>query len=301
MATVGLIASGRDQDSGAFCRLAAALLKTEEELAALTSDEQLNLGTGPATAVQVPRVPAEKVSLFLDLFGTRRSVSSKRWESIKAGKSGYSPACNHDSFAKRQSGICRKPLVKCSECGHQRFPPLDARAVESHPRGEHPLGVYAIGADDMCRSLAAAFDGEGWRENVLAYRETAVRRGIAAAIERSRGGNGAHGWIFFADPAPSVIVRRLGEILVAKATALRPTLGLGALDRLFPNQDTPRTGGFGNWIALPLAKAPRPRRQVGVTRGGAWRDRFARRATGLGARLRRWLRRVLRATEAAPR
>jgi superfamily II DNA or RNA helicase len=44
---------------------------------------------------------------------------------------------------------------------------------------------------------------------------------------------------------------------VAKASALRPTLGLGAYDRLFPNQDTLPVGGFGNLIALPLAKAPR--------------------------------------------
>ena len=237
--------------------LAAELLKTEEELIALTSDAQLNLGATSASAVQIPRTPAEKVSLFLDLFGTRRSVYPKRWENNKAGKSGYSPACNNDSFANRQSGICRKPQVKCSECPHQRFPPLDERAVETHLRGEQTLGVYAIGTDDTCRFLAADFDGEGWREDVLAYREAAERLGLAVAIERSRSGNGAHGWIFFAGPVPAVTARRLGTILVAKASALRPTLGLGAYDRLFPNQDILPVGGFGNLIALPLAKAPR--------------------------------------------
>lgn len=237
--------------------LAAELLKVEEELVALTSDEQLNLGAPPAAAVQIPRTPAEKVSLFLDLFGTRRSVYPKRWENNKAGKSGYSPACNNDSFENRHSGICRKPQVKCSECPHQRFPPFDERAVESHLRGEQTLGVYAISTDDTCRFLAADFDGEGWRDDVLAYREAAERVGIAVAIERSRSGNGAHAWIFFAEPVPAAMARRLGTILVAKASALRPTLGLGAYDRLFPNQDTLPVGGFGNLIALPLAKAPR--------------------------------------------
>ena len=237
--------------------LAAELLKTEEELVALTSDEQLKLGATPAYAVQIPRTPAEKVSLFLDLFGTRRSVYPQRWENNKSGKNGYSPACNNDSFANRQSGICRKPKVKCSECPHQRFPPLDERAVESHLRGEQTLGVYAIGTDDTCRFLAADFDGEGWRDDVLAYREAAERVGLTVAIERSRSGNGAHGWIFFAEPVPAVTARRLGTILLAKASALRPTLGLGAYDRLFPNQDTLPIGGFGNLIALPLAKAPR--------------------------------------------
>ena len=237
--------------------LAAELLKTEEELVALTSDEQLNLGATPPSAIQIPRTPAEKISLFLDLFGTRRSVYPQRWENGKTGKSGYSPACNNDSFANRQSGICRKPKVKCSECPHQRFPPLDERAVESHLRGEQTLGVYAIGTDDTCRFLAADFDGEGWRDDVVAYREAAERVGIAVAIERSRSGNGAHAWIFFAEPVPAATARRLGTILVAKASALRPTLGLGAYDRLFPNQDTLPVGGFGNLIALPLAKAPR--------------------------------------------
>ena len=237
--------------------LAAELLKTEEELVALTSDEQLNLGATPPSAIQIPRTPAEKISLFQDLFGTRRSVYPQRWENGKTGKSGYSPACNNDSFANRQSGICRKPKVKCSECPHQRFPPLDERAVESHLRGEQTLGVYAIGTDDTCRFLAADFDGEGWRDDVVAYREAAERVGIAVAIERSRSGNGAHAWIFFAEPVPAATARRLGTILVAKASALRPTLGLGAYDRLFPNQDTLPVGGFGNLIALPLAKAPR--------------------------------------------
>jgi superfamily II DNA or RNA helicase len=237
--------------------LAAELLKTEEELVALTSDEQLKLGATPAHAVQIPRTPAEKISLFLNLFGTRRSVYPQRWENNKSGKSGYSPTCNNDSFANRQSGICRKPKVKCSECPHKRFPPLDERAVESHLRGEQTLGVYAIGTDDTCRFLAADFDGEGWRDDVLAYREAAERVGLTVAIERSRSGNGAHGWIFFAEPVPAVTARRLGTILVAKASALRPTLGLGAYDRLFPNQDTLPVGGFGNLIALPLAKAPR--------------------------------------------
>ena len=237
--------------------LTTELVKTEEELTTLEADGQLNLGATPASTVQIPRTPAEKVSLFLDLFGTRRSVYPKRWENHKAGKSGYAPACDNDSFVNRQNGICRKPKVKCSECPHQRFPSLDARAVETHLRGEQTLGVYAIGTDDTCRFLAADFDGEGWREDVLAYREAAERLGLAVAIERSRSGNGAHGWIFFAEPVPAVTARRLWTILVAKASALRPTLGLSAYDRLFPNQDALPVGGFGNLIALPLAKAPR--------------------------------------------
>jgi len=236
--------------------LSAEILRTEAELAFLECEGRLVLGENPLPP-KIPQTPAEKVALFLDLFGTRRSVFPRRWENGKTGKSGYSPACDNDSFANRQSGVCRKPIVKCSECPHQRFPSLDERSVEAHLRGEHTLGVYAIGADDTCRFLASDFDGDGWRDDVLAYHEAAERVGITVAIERSRSGNGAHGWIFFAEPVPAALARRLGAILVAKASALRPTLSLGAYDRLFPNQDSLPLGGFGNLIALPLAKAPR--------------------------------------------
>ena len=236
--------------------LSAEILRTEDELASLEGDGRLVLGENPSPP-KTPQTPAEKIALFLDLFGTRRSVYPKRWENSKTGRSGYSPACDNDSFVNRQNGICQKPKVKCSDCPHQRFPSLDERAVETHLRGEQTLGVYAIGTDDACRFLAADFDGEGWREDVLAYREAAERIGVTVAIERSRSGNGAHGWIFFVEPVPAAAARRLGTLLVAKASALRPTLGLGAYDRLFPNQDTLPAGGFGNLIALPLAKAPR--------------------------------------------
>jgi hypothetical protein len=60
---------------------------------------------------------------------------------------------------------------------------------------------------------------------------------VPAAIERSRSGNGAHVWIFFAEPVPAVLARRLGTILLAKASAPRPTMSLSAYDRLFPNQE----------------------------------------------------------------
>lgn len=237
-----------------LAELTVAIRETEDELAALESEGQLKLGATPASAAeQTPHTSAEKVALFLELFGTRRSVYPKRWENGKTGKSGYSPACDHEW----RPGICHKPKVKCAECLHQRFPPFDERAVEAHLRGTHTLGVYAIGTDDTCRFLAADFDGEGWKDDVLAYREVAERVGVKIAVERSRSGNGAHAWIFFTEPVPAAAARRLGTILVAKASALRPTLSLGTYDRLFPNQDTLPVGGFGNLIALPLAKGPR--------------------------------------------
>ncbi len=232
--------------------------RLERELQAL---EDAQRGTLPFTAERAAPgtlQPAEKVALFLSLFGARRSVYPKFWENPKTGKKGYSPACANEW----QRPLCAKPKIKCSDCRHQKFPPLEATAIEAHLRGTQTIGTYAIREDDSCIFLAADFDGDGWWDDVQAYRQTAANALVPVAIERSRSGNGAHAWVFFAEPVPAVLARRLGTILLAKASAARPSMSLSAYDRLFPNQDTMPAGGFGNLIALPLAKGPR---QLGNT------------------------------------
>jgi superfamily II DNA or RNA helicase len=184
----------------------------------------------------------EKISLFFSLFGARRDVYPRFWENTQSGKKGYSPAY----VSEYEAGAFGK-----------RYLPLDERVVENHLRGNQAIGVYALRKDDSCIFLAADFDGDGWRENVLAYKKAAEKSGVVAGIERSRSGNGAHAWVFFAEPVPAVLARRLGTILLAKASAMRPTMSLDAYDRLFPNQDSMPKGGFGNLIALPLAGGPR--------------------------------------------
>jgi len=231
-------------------RVQASML--EEQIARLEKKGQMELPSSAVTQ-ESPRSPEEKVRLFLEFFGTRRSVYPKRWENGKSGKSGYAPACDNEWRA----GVCRKPQIKCTECRHQKFPPLDEAAVEAHLRGIHTLGVYAITEENACRFVAADFDGERWKENIAAYREAGSRAGVPIAVERSRSGKGGHAWIFFSEPVPAVLARKLGAILLAKASAVRPTIGLETFDRFFPNQDELPPGGFGNLIALPLAKLPR--------------------------------------------
>jgi len=89
--------------------LTTEVVKTEGELVALDSDGQLTLSAKPAPTGRPPRTPAEKIALFLDLFGTRRSVYPKRWENSKTGKNGYSPACDNEW----RPGICHKPKGTC--------------------------------------------------------------------------------------------------------------------------------------------------------------------------------------------
>ncbi|MCI0602919.1 hypothetical protein L0156_07885 [bacterium] len=121
-------------------------------------------------------------------------------------------------------------------------------------QGHYTIGTYAIREDDTCTFLAADFDGAGWQGDIQAYRVAARTLGIEVYVERSRSGNGAHTWIFFSHPVAATLARRLGTMIVARATLNRNSLSLETYDRFFPNQDFLPSG---NLIALPLQRIPR--------------------------------------------
>jgi superfamily II DNA or RNA helicase len=118
-------------------------------------------------------------------------------------------------------------------------------------------GVYPLLLDESCTFVAADFDKTGWEQDALAFVHACRRLELPVALERSRSGRGAHTWLFFGDPLPASLARRLGSFLLTEAMEDRPDIGLESYDRLFPNQDTLPQGGFGNLIALPLQKHAR--------------------------------------------
>jgi hypothetical protein len=197
--------------------------------------------------------PAEKVTLFLRLFRGRDDVYPVLWQNQKSGKKGYSPACANEWVR----GVCEKPRVKCGVCPNQAFLPVTADVVLNHLQGRHVVGVYPMLTDETCWFLAADFDKQAWREDVLAFTETCQRIGVPYAIERSRSGNGAHVWFFFSSPVAAAAARKMGSYLITETMARRYQLSMTSYDRLFPNQDTLPNGGFGNLIALPLQYHPR--------------------------------------------
>jgi superfamily II DNA or RNA helicase len=131
------------------------------------------------------------------------------------------------------------------------------QVVLDHLQGRHVMGVYPLLADETCWFLVADFDKNSWKEDVAAFNETCDTIGVPVAIERSRSGNGAHAWFFFAAPVPANVARRLGCYLITETMSRRHQLSMISYDRLFPNQDTMPRGGFGNLIALPLQYEPR--------------------------------------------
>jgi len=216
----------------------------------------------PYTTAAVTRFSPEqdKVKLFRSLFRGREDVYPQRFESMRSGKSGYQPHCANEWL----TGLCAKPKVKCKDCSNRQFIPFTDTTAHNHLLGREPgrqrdfiAGVYPMLADETCWFVAADFDKQNWRDDALAFAETCRHFNIAAAVERSRSGNGAHVWIFFAEPVPARIARQLACMVLTETMERRPEIGLDSYDRLFPNQDNMPQGGFGNLIALPLQNKPR--------------------------------------------
>jgi hypothetical protein len=158
-----------------------------------------------APTVTATSSTADKVALFRRLFVGRPDVFPARWENQKTGRSGYAPACANE-WAK---GICGKPQIKCGECPNQAFIPVSDVMIEKHLRGDDSLrpsagnfvaGVYPLLPDETCWFLAADFDKASWATDASAMIDTCQAKGVPAALERSRSGNGGHVWIFFSEP-----------------------------------------------------------------------------------------------------
>ena len=245
----------------------------EERLAAFERRRETPIGVDspPAQAGDPPAITsssptAEKVAFFRRLFAGRPDIFPVRWENQKADKSGYAPACANE-WAK---GICGKPRVKCGECPHQAFIPVSDDVIEKHLRGgdrgwradaDFVAGVYPLLSDETCWFLAADFDKDDWMADALAMIDTCRAKGVPAALERSRSGNGGHVWIFFSEPVPARIARQLGSALLTETLERRPDVGFASYDRFFPSHRRgPHPGGGGQGAAIrELRSLPRQR------------------------------------------
>ena len=227
--------------------------RLRDELAAVRGEQvQLSLvhtefdGNEPAVEQIDAHSPAElKVALFRGLFRGREDIYAVRWERPD-GRGGYAPALRFG--APRGRGVAHDPSDYLS---------LTPAVVRSHLTGGLTIGIYPLLQDDTCWLLAIDFDKAGWRQDALAALEVCDGFGIPGALERSRSGEGAHLWVFFAKPVAAFLARNLGSAMLTQALDRRYQIGLDSYDRLFPSQDTLPKGGFGNLIALPLQRQSR--------------------------------------------
>jgi len=235
----------------------AKIKKINEQMAILTDLKSRYLAQlNSSNSFQTP-IPNEnsfdldqKIFLFKEYFRGRQDVYAKLWINNKTGKRGYSPVCKHEW----NRSLCRKPVIKCSECPNQGFMPVDEAAIKKHLTGVEVMGIYPMFKNEHCCFLAIDFDKEHWLEDVQAIMQTCREEDIPAAAERSRSGKGGHIWVFFDEEVPAVLARQLGSSLITKTMARRYQIDMKSYDRLFPSQDTLPKGGFGNLIALPFQK-----------------------------------------------
>lgn len=208
----------------------------------------------PGNTSQADISTNEKIAIFRSLFKGREDIHALRWES-KKGRSGYSPACGNEW----DRVLCRKPQIKCSDCRNSRFLPVTDQAIYDHLSGKTFIGAYPLLQDETCLFLAIDFDKNGWQEQSKEFLKVCKDWNVPASLEKSQSGNGAHIWIFFAEPVPAYMARKLGCGLITQTMKQKHEMSLSAYDRLFPTQDTMPNGGFGNLIALPLQGERRKR------------------------------------------
>lgn len=240
-----------------------ATLEEWEEAGALF-DERAQI-EGIVTSASPAR---DKLELFRSLFTGRKDVYAHGYRR-KDGGIGYTPACANEW----EPGICPKAAhqrVKCVECSNRIFPELSDAAIIAHFKGNDDrfrdvLGQYVLDRNCNTKVLVIDFDKADWKEATNAVRLVAIRRGINAAVERSRSGNGAHIWFFFLEPISAKAAREFGSCLITEAAAHNKTITFEAFDRMLPAQATIPDGGFGNLIALPFqGKAQREGNSVFV-------------------------------------
>ena len=219
----------------------------------------------PAAVMDKQAEEQRRINLFMKLFVARRDVYAKRWETTE-GRKGYSPVC-----ANFWQDVCPKRLrkpVKCHACSAHKWQPFNEHVARQHLLGTDEnaksfvAGTYALLEDSTCKFLVFDFDDHdgsacNWQDEALGLRKLCHTYGIDSALERSRSGNGAHVWLFFAQPIPAKTARLFGRLLLEKGAEVMHQTDFNTFDRMLPNQDEMPAGGLGNLIALPLQGLPR--------------------------------------------
>ncbi|WP_026691482.1 TOTE conflict system archaeo-eukaryotic primase domain-containing protein [Alteribacter aurantiacus] len=187
----------------------------------------------------------ERLSIFKGLFKGRTDVFPKRWES-KSGRTGYSPACDHQWHPT----LCKKPQIKCIDCKRRKLTPMTDKVIFDHLKGERTIGIYPLLEDDTCYFSAFDFDRRSWKEDVRALLSM-CKDSVPAYPEISRSGNGCHVWVFFSEPVLAKTARKLGNNILEQTLSEIFQVGLDSFARMFPSM-------LGTFLLLPRRQKNRP-------------------------------------------
>ena len=130
--------------------------------------------------------------------------------------------------------------------------PLTPDVIKKHLLGQYVLGMYPLLENNTSYFIVADFDREQAFNDASQLINACAGFGLPAYLERSRSGNGAHVWLFFANAYPAVRSRTIMLECIRRALKLSEFDKEVSFDRIFPNQDVQSGKGFGNLIALPL-------------------------------------------------
>jgi len=191
----------------------------------------------------------EKVNLIRNLFKGREDVFARYWQ--KGNKKGYMPAYQYDPYMYQLHVIKGGTF---DEYKDKTLLPLTDHQIFNHLNGEQLIGIYPLMMDNTSWFIAADFDKEKWAADCLTFIDVCKEREIPACLERSRSGKGGHVWIFFDQPCPAIISRKVIAALLEQSGIISVFDKGSSFDRLFPNQDHLSGKGLGNLIALPLHK-----------------------------------------------
>ncbi len=148
--------------------------------------------------------PAQKIALFRSLFRGRTDVFARGYLG-KDGNIRYGPVCAHGRTSQCPRWTRARRGLKCSDCPNRDYVPLSDHDLNRHFTGADPeyrdvVGLYVLDADCCTHILVADFDKDGWQQETVRYCASCAKHGLMPAVERSRSGNGAHAWLFFAEP-----------------------------------------------------------------------------------------------------
>lgn len=200
----------------------------------------------------------DKINIFMDYFKGRDSIYPYLSIDKKdPNKKYYIPKCANEWNKK----VCNKTMgKKCKNCEYWEDKPIDKEVIKNHLFNNSPIGIYPMLEDETCFFLAFDFDDKknenNIKDDVLAFASVCDKYNVPIGIERSRSGHGIHVWIFFRNNIKASFARKMGSLLLSKTMEIRDNLKIDSFDRMFPNQDTMPSGGYGNLIALPFQNEP---------------------------------------------